>query len=328
MYGRSGWGKSQDMKKVIVFLLLSTLVIAADKVLRFTQHPFHLNTRVFLIAGSQDSANFAQEVINQKKIWMNRGIRPEEISCYYALPVQQSLEADLQQFQSLTEPLAECHPANPYYIRSHLRAVSTQNPKQIFMYFSSHGNILNEVALAKITDEPSRRKGLDAIKSVPALADFHFLFDSSPTGSIAYETDKIAAAKKGRMADYFMTPKLFADMMQLLPPLTEKTIVLQACHSGGFITNQVSKVANLTLMTSARADRQSYGCDHGSIETAFGELFNHELGKLSGSGIPGRWESFYQAVRDGVASKEKTMKITLPSEPQWLSTHKIKMLAE
>jgi hypothetical protein len=90
-----------------------------------------------------------------------------------------------------------------------------------------------------------------------------------------------------------------------------KAIVVSACHGGGFI--EPLKDAGTLVITAARADRSSFGCEHGRESTYFGNaLFNEGLVRTNSLA-----EAF-KLAREAVAKQEAAEGLT-PSEPQiWM----------
>ena len=88
-----------------------------------------------------------------------------------------------------------------------------------------------------------------------------------------------------------------------------RVLVISACYSGGFI--EPLKDDNTLVITSAAADRQSFGCETGNEWTYFGEAyFNLALPKT---------KSFTEAfalASDAVAKRETSEKLIPPSNPQ------------
>lgn len=91
-----------------------------------------------------------------------------------------------------------------------------------------------------------------------------------------------------------------------------KVIVISACYSGGFI--EPLKDDYTLIITSAKADRTSFGCGKESDLTYFGKaLFEEQLNvKYSFT------ESFYAAI-DQIAQREKKERLK-PSVPQMHTT--------
>jgi len=87
-----------------------------------------------------------------------------------------------------------------------------------------------------------------------------------------------------------------------------KVVVLSACHAGGFI--EPLKDADTLVIAAARADRSSFGCEHGRESTYFGNaLFNEGLARTRSLA-----EAF-RLAREAVAKQEAAERLT-PSEPQ------------
>ena len=66
-------------------------------------------------------------------------------------------------------------------------------------------------------------------------------------------------------------PVDLADALKTTPPIRWKVIVVNACYSGGFI--DALRDDSTLVMTSARADRTSFGCGAESDITYFGRAF-------------------------------------------------------
>ena len=86
-----------------------------------------------------------------------------------------------------------------------------------------------------------------------------------------------------------------------------RVVVVSACYSGGFIDALQSPEA--LVMTAARDDRQSFGCEHGREYTYFGEAFYRD--SLMDHDFSGAFERAVELVRE----KEEREDLT-PSEPQ------------
>jgi hypothetical protein len=88
-----------------------------------------------------------------------------------------------------------------------------------------------------------------------------------------------------------------------------RVLVISACYSGGFI--EPLKDDNTVVITSAAADRQSFGCETGNDWTYFGEAyFSLALPKTKSL-----TEAFTLAS-DAVAKRESAEKLSPPSNPQ------------
>jgi hypothetical protein len=79
--------------------------------------------RIFLVAGGRDSANFAQEIADQRKFWLTHGYAANQIECFYAVPPPEQTD-DAEQFLSLEEELRPCHLAAPDLIFAAIAVVA------------------------------------------------------------------------------------------------------------------------------------------------------------------------------------------------------------
>ena len=104
-----------------------------------------------------------------------------------------------------------------------------------------------------------------------------------------------------------LSPPRLARMLER-SGIDNRIVIISACHSGSFIP-ALSSSKNLVL-TAARADRTSFGCDHENDWTFFGNaLFNHALRKTTS------FPDAFEQARRLIAEWESREKLT-PSEPQ------------
>ncbi len=115
-------------------------------------------------------------------------------------------------------------------------------------------------------------------------------------------------------------PDDLADALKTKPAIRWKVLVVNACYSGGFV--DALRDDSTMVITSARADRTSFGCGADSDITYFGKAFLTEALNNTTS-IP---EAFAQA-RQSVAEWE-TMDNEEHSEPQIASTRSIEARLE
>jgi hypothetical protein len=87
-----------------------------------------------------------------------------------------------------------------------------------------------------------------------------------------------------------------------------KIIVVSACFSGGFI--EPLKDPNTIVITSARADRTSFGCENKADFTYFGQAYFQDALKATDSVIDA-----FEIARKAIARREKAEGLP-PSEPQ------------
>src|SRR5262245_33174254 len=86
----------------------------------YNRGPLPEAAKIFLVAGGVDVANFAAEVVTQRRLWLARGFRADEVVCYWAAPVRRGFRRDRAQFRRLAAELRACYPADPAVVRAHL----------------------------------------------------------------------------------------------------------------------------------------------------------------------------------------------------------------
>lgn len=87
-----------------------------------------------------------------------------------------------------------------------------------------------------------------------------------------------------------------------------RVIVVSACYSGSFI--EPLKDDNTLIMTAARDDRTSFGCDNENDYTYFGEAYFDQQLRQEFSFV-----TAFEKARLAIAEREKNEELT-PSEPQ------------
>ena len=95
--------------------------------------------------------------------------------------------------------------------------------------------------------------------------------------------------------DLFITPPHLAESLNQLPAATRKTVILQGCYSGSFLTDgtdTLAAVPNLTAIAASRPDRPSFGCDPGRSVTLFAECFFYTLAQHPGPPETLDWPPF------------------------------------
>ncbi len=94
-----------------------------------------------------------------------------------------------------------------------------------------------------------------------------------------------------------------------------RVVAISACHSGSFI--ETLDDGQTMVLTSAAADRRSYGCSHRAFLTFFGRgLFQDAVPEAAS------FEDLFRLARESVAIRERFERYT-PSEPQLLVTQAI-----
>jgi hypothetical protein len=257
--------------------------------------------KIFLVAGGADSANFAQEVLDQRKYWLSKGFKPEEISCYYVAPSPKGLESDSQQFAQLKSELSICFHADMKNIRSHLNIASLQKLPFIYLYFSAHGSKPSVLPRGQyFVRYPEATDTIDRTTLDETLNDYQITIDGSPNHPASLGKRE---GFSGEPRDYFLTPSFLAEILETFGRIP-KIVVIQACHSGGFVSPAMKEIRNLTLMTAARSDRESFGCDPGDSVTHFGRVFEKLLDKYGKRPDRTDWHVIYRNLSKEIAEIE------------------------
>ncbi len=277
-------------------------------------------TKIFLVAGSLDSANFAQEVIDQIKFWTEQGYSREEIACYYIPPMGEESK-DVEQFSALFSELRDCYFADPRAIFENIRSVAKSNPNEVYVYVSSHGSKPLAEKTFKYKDAKVQSR-VEEIQKLPTWGTPYTLevegHKESDMQFWAYSNlDKayvFASTYKDSGETLMFTPAGLRGALGALPELTKKYIVLQGCFTGGFVlpekTVGVGKtlvgLKNIKALTASQHNKTSYGCDEGSHTTYFGEAYMNSLRKHAvGKKLNEiNWDQIYKSTLTEVKEKE------------------------
>jgi hypothetical protein len=304
--------------------------------------------RIFLVAGGRDSANFAQEVVDQKKFWLAHGYTGEQIECFYAVPPAVQTD-DADQFLSLEEDLRDCHLAAPDLIFAAIAEVARNyQPEFFFLYVSAHGTDppLSQLLPPSVLNSPGAAWFVRARAEAQTnpLAEARQWFspyrmeiegagNAESWGWASFSTRYLSAQQRPgtRAEDHLFTPKYLARALQQFPASVKKIVVLQACHSGGFLLPRdeapdpeetLVTVENITVLTAARADRTSFGCDTSDHTTYYGGALQQVLDASRDEPIAIRnWHRVHEDVSDKVKDLESSQKIPRDqrSLPQYFS---------
>jgi hypothetical protein len=326
---------------------VQTPAIAIGKVLQPVWSAISPEARIFLVAGGRDSANFAQEVVDQRKFWLAQGYTANQIECFYAVPAPAQSE-DAAQFLTLEEDLRDCRLAAPDIIFAAITEVAQNYAQDFFyLYVTSHG-----------TDPPIARPITEQLRSNPRAAwyvEAHAEAQADPL-SAAYQwfspfRMEVEGAKEAsgwgwtsfttrylnarqrpgiRVEDQLFTPKYLARALQKFPVSVKKIVVLQGCHSGGFLLPPTAApdpeetlvtVENITVLTAARADRTSFGCDTSHHTTYYGGALQQVLEAHPGDIPKRKWQRVHKQVSGKVSKLESAKKIPRShrSLPQYFS---------
>ncbi|MBK7827255.1 hypothetical protein [Nannocystis sp.] len=277
--------------------------------------PLPPRTRVFLVAGGTEVANFAAEVVAQRRLWLDRGLTPDEIACYWARPGPAELRADRRQYRRLAAELRACYPASTAVLRAHLRQQAARPLPSLYLYITSHGDAdIMPPDVPKDSLLPGERD----------LFDQYVIQMGAGLGRGAEPGPLAMAMRRGADPDdLVLSPRLLRGLLRAFPAATPKLVVLQACHSGGFLdaaraelrADAITDVPNLTAIASARFDRTSFGCESGAEMTYFGEIYTRLLTR-SPAADPAAvdWPGLFTALAAEVAALERAVDVR-PSLP-------------
>ena len=282
--------------------------------------PLPPRAKIFLVAGGTEVANFAAEVVAQRRLWLARGHAPDEIACYWAHPLPAALRADQAQYLALAEDLRPCYRASAELLRVHLLQASRAELPFVYLYVTSHGDV-------DIMPEGVPEDSL--LPSERALFEQYVIQLGGGVGAGVDPGALALAMRSGADPEGLVfSPRLLRDLLLGFPAATPKIVVLQACHSGGFLdearperrADTIAGVPRLTAIAAARFDRTSFGCDSGAEMTYFGEVYTALLTRrLPADPTTLDWAALYRALRADIARIEREVDVR-PSLPVFLTT--------
>jgi hypothetical protein len=298
-----------------------------EDALRAAPGPAPETAKIFLVAGSSLAANFAQEIIDQKKLWTEKGIPASEIACYFVLPTQEEFEEELTQYLALAEPLKNCFPASVKQLQEDLKRVARKNPPYLYLYLTSHGRQPISEKLKALKRQDPNFGQLRYLARYRVLDQYSLDVEGLPDGPAGpYE---LLGAYRGGMnpQEVFLTPRYLFEFLQKEFPKTAKYLVLQGCYSGGFLVDPrkeqwdalLTNLKNVTVLTSARHNRESFGCDPGDNATYYGKAFNEILQQLGRTPPETDWRAFQTSLKAAITQMEKKMGAEPPSDPAYFS---------
>ncbi len=278
-------------------------------------------TKVFLIAGGNDVANFAAEVLEQRTLWRRAGLREDQIACYWASPSAEDFAKDQAQFEALSVALRSCHMASPQRVAADLRVAAEHADGFVFVYVTSHGLASQ---LGPLESSKNRRTArlvaslTDAERDVLGPAAIGLQAGDGP--EIGEPRAIVADLRRGSEPDSLVfTPRTLGPLLAAFPASVRKIVVLQACFSGGFINHHATEdagpsdgadallsVPNLTAMTATAAERPSFGCGSGGARTYLSGAFNVALARALEQRAPGElpWHEIYDKVACAIEPME------------------------
>ena len=114
--------------------------------------------------------------------------------------------------------------------------------------------------------------------------------------------------------DDFLTPRALDAALVRGCGDAPTVVVVSACFSGSFAQAPMTR-ANRVVLTAARADRTSFGCQAGRTYTVFDKCL------LDSMDTGSAWPAVYGLVRRCV-SREEALEDAVPSHPQaWFGAH-------
>ena len=313
----------------VVLIVIPSTLFALESPFSFRTAPIYAQTKIFLVAGSGQTANFAQEVLEQKRIWMRAGFSEEEIACYYATPNVREFRRDQEQFVRIAPLLSQCYPASVSLIRRHMQLIGRghERPPFLYLYVTSHGERPLSYRVAKTRTDRMERKLLEEKSRYPVLNQYLLRIDGLEDHPASFE-DLLSAYRAGEdPEELFMTPIYLRNLLEMSFKDVPKFLVLQGCYSGGFVEDPsqafgdqgLKNLSPITLLTAARHDRASFGCEPGVVSTYFGGIYNEVL---EGRGDDPRrmdWKALFERVKEKVKEKEIEEERRPPSEPTFYS---------
>lgn len=163
----------------------------------------------------------------------------------------------------------------------------------------NHVSALEEVPLATVTN-------LERV-----LARVGRLMDTEKDTLILFLTshgiENLLAVQFPPLPINHLTPSRLRQMLDA-SGIKHRVLIISACHSGSFVP--ALSAPHTIVLTAARWDRTSFGCDHKNDWTFFGNaLFNHALRRTRA--LPEAFEAAKALISEWEAKEKFT-----PSEPQ------------
>lgn len=292
----------------VLATMLATMLLGACAVpvrhARFLAHvpyataPLPGRAKIFLVAGGVEVANFAEEVVAQRALWLGRGFASDEIACYWAHPRRGDFRGDIGQYRRLAEQLKNCYPADAALLRAHLQQQAARDLPFVYLYVTSHGN-----ADIFPIDVPADR----LLPTERDLFDNYVIQMGAGVGR-GYQPGRLALAMRrgADPRDLAFTPPVLHELLRSFPAATPKYVVLQACHSGGFLLpDEVAGTPRLTAIAAARHDRTSFGCESGAEFTYFGAAYLRRLLARPGPPTAIDWPALFAALRLDIDALER-----------------------
>ena len=299
----------------------------ADQIVLLKEGAPGKKAKIFLVASSAQNANFAKEVLDQRDLWLKAGFSEEEIACYAVVPIQENFRKDRRQFSQIAAGLKHCFPASVKRLREDLARAAKGKPDFLYLYWTTHGQKpiklkLEETDIRKVSYPYLRRLARHS-----ALDQYQLSTEALPDGT-AHSYEILGALRSGvDPEELLMTPKYLREFLGKKFKKTPKILVLQACFSGGFLEDarpgreedSLTRLKNITVLTAARYDRESFGCQAAAATTYYGGLFNELLGEYLQNPLQIPWAEFQEKLKAKVDQIESKEGIKPSSLPQYFS---------
>ncbi len=109
-------------------------------------------------------------------------------------------------------------------------------------------------------------------------------------------------------SEEFLPPASLAQALSTGCPAVPTVVILSACYSGAFTVGAM-QAPNRIILSAARADRPSFGCQADRTYTVFDECLLAALPRAP------TWRAVYAASLGCVRARERQLQV-LPSQPQ------------
>jgi hypothetical protein len=293
--------------------------------------PLPPEAKVFLVAGGDDVGNFAAEVVEQRLLWKQAGLRDEEIACYFAKPTRRALDDDGEQLEQLAPALRGCYPADPATLHAHLRQAARAAPPFLYLFVTSHGLPPLLRWTAKVDDPSELPKRLELQRGEVGRFDRHTIALQAGDGPRTGDVPAILRAYRAgaSVESLVFTPDTLAAALAELPKTSHAIIVLQACFAGGFIgrpdddgPSPLTRLPRVTVLAATSPEQPSFGCSPGSARTYWGGALNRVLAQvlehapLLPAALP--WAEIHARVRFVVETME-LIEGEEPSQPSFFT---------
>jgi hypothetical protein len=154
---------------------------------------------------------------------------------------------------------------------------------------------------APTTEPASAKRVLRQIASLPARPGERCLVFITSHGQ---EGEGVWLAYRGE----FLRPEALAQALSIGCAAVPTVVIVSSCYSGAFAAGPM-QAANRIILTAARADRPSFGCQADRTYTVFDECLIAALPRAA------TWRTAFELSSACVRRREKRLKV-LPSQPQ------------